>query len=341
MRKYAPKGIFWPESATIEGSRGCIDTCSYCALWTFWGKHIETDIEKGKLEVAPYYRRKSVGRVMQEIEILYEKYNRHLLLWGDPTFNMEPQWTDELCEEIIKRGYKMEHWVFLRTDLALRDERLGIWQKMVKAGFVHPLFGVERSCIGEWEKVSKHGYKEDEIKELFHILRNKYPQVFRQATFVTCLPFDNVKSMKDLAKYAVEIDCDFPVFHPATPTPGTYLYKEVIEKDYLEEKDLKEAYWEYPLLKNLNGLSREKLASINRNLHLYCLTHNLRTIIKGLFSKYATKRYRYREVMRVFMLKFLQIISLKVKNIFRRKIQNNDIPQSLFFKQDRPEWYDS
>jgi anaerobic magnesium-protoporphyrin IX monomethyl ester cyclase len=341
MRKYAPKGIFWPESATIEGSRGCVDTCSYCALWTFWGRHKKTAIERGELEVTPCYRRKSVPRIMQEIEILYEKYDRHLLLWADPTFNVEPRWTEALCDEILKRNYKMEHWVFLRADFTLRDERLGVLEKMVAAGFVHPLFGIERSCIDEWEKLNKHGYKRDEIKEIFHLLRDKYPQVFRQATFVTCLPFDNAQSMREMARYAVEIDCDFPVFHPITPTPGTYLYKEMIDKDYLEEKDLKEAYWEYPLLKNVHGISREKMAVINRNLHLYCLLHNLKTIIRGLISKYPTKRYRYREVMRVFIFKFLQSFSIKIKSIFSsEKKKEGKIPKSLFFELKKPSWYD-
>lgn len=340
MREYAPRGIFWPESATIEGSRGCIDTCNYCALWTFWGRHNQTDIEKGKLDVTPYYRRKSVGRVMQEMEILYEKYDRHLLLWADPTFNMDPKWTQEISEEIIRRRYQMEHWVFLRADFALRDESLGVLEKMVKAGFVHPLFGIERSCADEWKKVNKHNYKNDDIKKIFHIFRDRYPQVFRQATFVTCLPFDDEKSMLNLARYAVELDCDFPVFHPATPTPGTYLYKEVIDNDYLEVKDLREAYWEYPLLKNIHGLSREKLASINRNLHLYCLLHNIKTVLRGIFSKYPTKRSRYREVMRVFLLKFLQIFSLKLKERCSRKQGNDNIPQSLFFRQNKPEWYE-
>lgn len=340
MREYAPKGIFWPESATIEGSRGCIDTCSYCSLWTFWGNQKATDIHNGKLEVTPFSRRKSVARTMQEVELLCEKYKRKILLWADPTFNIDPEWTRQLCEEIIRRKYKVEHWVFLRADYCLRDERLGVLELMVKAGFVHTLFGVERSGEEEWKKVNKHGYKKDEIKELFSILKNKYPQVFRQATFVTCLPFDDAKSMYNLAKYAVDIDCDFPVFHPATPTPGTYLYEEMIEKNYLEVKDLKEAYWEYPLLKNINGMTRAQLAAINRILHLYCLVFNIKTVLKGLFSKYPTKRYRYREVIRVFMLMFVKIASSKVRECLTRKTEDNELPQSLFFKQRKPAWYD-
>ncbi|MFH2136978.1 MAG: cobalamin-dependent protein [Candidatus Omnitrophota bacterium] len=341
MRKYGDKAIFWPESATIEGSRGCIDTCSYCSLWTFWGKHNDTDNKQDKIGATPFYRQKSVGRVMQEIEILYEKYNRRLLLWADPTFNVNPAWTEELCDEILKRNYKLEHWVFLRTDFALRDAKSGLLDKMVRAGIVHPLFGVERATADEWEKLSKHGQKSDEIKELFHLMRDKYPQVFRQATFVTCLPFDNEKTMMDLAKYAVEIDCDFPVFHPVTPVPGTYLYEEVIAKEYLEEKDLKEAYWEYPLLKNIHGLSRTDLARLNRKAQLYCILGNFKTMLKGVFSKYPSKRFRYREVLRVLFLKSFQMLSLKIKEIFFKPTDlEKKIPQSLFFIMEKPKWYD-
>jgi len=340
MRQYAPEGIFWPESATIEASRGCVDTCSYCALWTFWGKHNGADISHEKVKAYPHIRRKSVARTMQEVELLCEKYDRKILLWADPTFNTDPEWTRQLCEEIIRRKYKIESWVFLRADYCLRDEKLGVLELMVKAGFVHVLFGVERSNVEEWGRLDKHGYKRDEIKELFSILKTKYPQVFRQATFVTCLPFDNAQSMLNLAKYAVEIDCDFPVFHPATPTPGTPLYDEMIEKGFLEVSDLKEAYWEYPLLRNENGMSRAQLAALNRSLHLYCLIFNIRTVIRGLFSKYPTKRLRYKEVIRVFVLMAFKIAAAKIKELFSKKTGSENLPQSLFFKQRKPAWYE-
>ncbi|MFH1460428.1 MAG: radical SAM protein [Candidatus Omnitrophota bacterium] len=341
MRKYGDRAIFWPESATIEGSRGCIDTCSYCSLWTFWGKHNNSGCREDKIKATPFFRQKSIDHVMQEIEILYEKYNRRLLLWADPTFNVNPEWTDKLCDEILRRNYKLEHWVFLRTDYALRDEKTGLLAKMVRAGIVHPLFGVERSHADEWNKLGKHGYKRDEIKELFHIMRDKYPQIFRQATFITCLPFDDEKSMMNLAKYAVEIDCDFPVLHPATPVPGTYLYEEVIKNNFLEEKDLKEAYWEYPLLKNIHGLSRTEQARLNRKAQLYCILMNFKTMFKGIFSKYPSKRFRYREVLRVLILKSFQMFSLKVKELFNKPTDlEKKIPQSLFFIMEKPKWYD-
>ncbi|MCG2712344.1 MAG: B12-binding domain-containing radical SAM protein [Candidatus Omnitrophica bacterium] len=341
MMDYAKKGIFWPVSATIEGSRGCIDTCSYCALWTYWGNQKKHDIENGELEVTPFYRQKSVARVMEEVDILCRKYKRRLLLWADPTFNVNPKWTNELCDEILKREYKVEHWVFLRADFALRDAKLGVLDKMVRAGFVHPLFGVERSCAQEWTQLKKHNYKKDSVREVFHILRDKHPEVFRQATFVTSFPFDTEKSMMNLAKYAIDIDCDFPVFHPITPTPGTYLYEDMVKENYLEEKDLKEAYWEYPLLKNDNGLTRKKMAEINRKIQIISIFCNPKTLLKGIFSPYAGKRFRYREVLRTLFLKVMAIISLIFKEKVLRRKNKGPIPRSLFFILEKPEWYDS
>ncbi len=341
MMHYARKGIFWPESATIEGSRGCIDTCSYCALWTYWGKHNKVKVENGELDVTPFYRQKSVSRVMEEIDILCRQYKRKLLLWADPTFNVNPKWTDELCDALLKREYKVEHWVFLRADFALRDAKLGILEKMVRSGMVHPLFGVERSCAEEWSRLKKHDHKRESVREVFHILRNKFPEVFRQATFITCFPFDTEQSMINLAKYAIDIDCDFPVFHPITPTPGTYLYEDMVKENYLEEKDLKEAYWEYPLLRNDNGLSRKKMAEINRKLQVMSVFGNPKTLLAGLFSPYPGKRFRYREVLRTLFLKVMAIISIVFKEKVLGKKNKGPIPRSLFFILEKPEWYDS
>ena len=270
MGKYSPFGYLWPQSATIEHSRGCIDRCSFCSLWTFWGNQVKTDIEKGELEVNPSYRTKSVERSLEEVDILYKKYNRRYLVWADPTFSVDPEWTDKFCEKLLKRNYKNLHWwAFLRADFTLRDERLGILEKMVRAGLVHPLIGIERECSEDLKKIKKSGYTRDLVKEVFLIFKKKYPQVFRQGTFITCLPFDTRKSMLDLVKYAIEIDIDYPAFHPVAPVPGTYLYQEAKENGLLGEKDFTKYDWSTPIMHSQKGLSRESLANLNMELNKY------------------------------------------------------------------------
>ncbi|MFA4989408.1 MAG: cobalamin-dependent protein, partial [Candidatus Omnitrophota bacterium] len=294
MGKYSPFGYLWPQSATLEHSRGCIDRCNFCSLWTFWGKHNKADIEKGQLDVLPKYRTKSVERMLEEVDSIYKKYNRRYIIWADPTFNVDSAWTDAFCEGLLKRNYKdLYWWAFLRADFALRDERLGILAKMVKAGLIHPLIGIERCCSEDLKKIRKTGYSSELIKEVFTIFKRKYPQVFRQGTFVTCLPFDTRRSMLDLVKYAVEIDIDYPAFHPVAPVPGTYLYQEVKKKGLLDEDDFSKYDWSTPLLNSEAGLSRAEFAKLNIELNKRYVLYRPHWLIRGLFSSHKHKRGLY------------------------------------------------
>lgn len=335
MGRYSPFGYLWPQSATIEHSRGCIDRCNFCSLWTFWGNKNKTDIEQGELDVLPKYRTKSVERTLEEVDILYKKYNRRYLIWADPTFNMEAQWTDEFCEKLLKRNYKdLYWWAFIRADFALRDERLGILNKMVRAGMVHPLIGVERECTEDLRKIRKSVYTREMVKEVFSIFKNKYPQVFRQGTFVTCLPFDTRESMLRLVSYAKEIDIDYPAFHPVAPVPGTYLYQMAKENNILEEKNFTKYDWATPVMRSLTGLTKDDFAKLNMELNKRYVLYRPHWLIRGLFSAHKHKRGLYWW----FFINTLRMMFLELRDSFLAGEKYEGA--TGFMRLKKPKWYD-
>ncbi len=336
MGKYSPLGYLWPLSATVEHSRGCVDRCSFCSLWTFWGKHIKTEIEKDELEVMPQYRTKSVERTLEEVDIVYNRYNRRYIIWADPTFNIDPKWTDKFCDGLLKRRYKNLHWwAFLRADYLLRDEKLGILDKMVRAGLIHPLIGIERDCTEDLRRIKKSAYTRELVKEVFLIFKRKYPQIFRQGTFITSLPFDTRESMLNLVKYAVEIDIDYPAFHPVAPVPGTYLYQEAKKNNLLEEDDLTKYDWSTPIMRSYAGLSRDDFAKLNLELNKRYVLYRPHWLIRGLFSPYKHKRGLYWW----FFWNTLKMMFLEVKDVLlgRKKFEG----ATGFMRLKKPGWYNS
>ena len=336
MGKYSPFGYLWPRSVTLEHSRGCVDRCNFCSLWTFWGRHLKTDIEKGELEVSPVYRTKSVSRTLGELDIVYKKYNRKYIIWADTTFNVDPKWTNDFCEGLLSRNYKDLHWwAFLRADYLLRDEKAGILSKMVRAGLTHPLIGVERGCTEDLQKLRKSVYTRDLVKEIFLIFKNKYPQVFRQGTFVTCLPYDTRESMLNLVKYAVEIDIDYPAFHPVAPVPGTYLYQEALKNNLLAESDFKKYDWATPLMRSNSGLSIETLARLNMELNKRYILYRPHWLFRGLFSPHKHKRGLYWW----FFSNTMKMIFLELMDTILRRKKFEGI--TGFMRLRKPDWYDS
>lgn len=336
MGRYSPFGYLWPQSVTLEHSRGCIDRCNFCSLWTYWGKHLRADIEKGELDVMPRYRTKSVDRMLEEIDIVYNKYNRRYIIWADPTFNVDPKWTDEFCERLLKKNYKdLFWWAFVRADFVLRDERLGILEKMVKAGLVHPLIGIERSCTEDLRKVRKSAYTRELVKEVFLIFKKKYPRVFRQGTFITCLPFDTRQSMLSLVEYAKDIDIDYPAFHPVAPVPGTFLYQEAKKNNLIDERDFSRYDWSTPIMRSYSGLSKDDFADLNMELNKRYVLYRPFWLIRGFFSPYKHKRGLYWWFFR----NTVKMMFLDMRDTFLRRKKFEGI--TGFMHSSKPKWYDT
>ncbi|MBU3933661.1 MAG: cobalamin-dependent protein [Candidatus Omnitrophica bacterium] len=334
MGSYSPFGYFWPQGATIEHSRGCIDRCNFCSLWTFWGKHIKTDAEKGEFEVLPRYRSKSVERTLEEVDILYKKYNRRLLLWNDPTFNIDPKWSDEFCEKLIRRNYKdLYWWAFLRSDFVVRDERLGILEKMVKAGMINAFIGVERVEDLDYKEIDKH-YTKDICREAFNILKRKYPNVHRQGTFLTGIRSENKNSLLSMVNYALDVGVEFMIFHPITPVPGTTLYQEAVQKGWLEDKDFAHYNWLQPVMAAEN-ISLEEIMNLTKKASLQFILSRWQTALRGLFSPLRYRRRLYWWFLSIFITGLLQDIK---DTILRKKGPKG---ASRFLCLKKPEWYDS
>lgn len=333
MGDYSPFGYFWPQGATIEHSRGCVDRCSFCSLWTFWGKHIKTNAEKGEFEVMPKYRSKSVERTLEEIDILYKKYNRRLLLWNDPTFNVDPKWSDEFCQKLIKRNYKdLYWWAFLRADFVVRDERLGILEKMVKAGMINAFIGVERIEDADFKEINKQ-YSKDLCREAFYILKKKYPYVHRQGTFLTGIRTEKKKFLSNMVDYALDIGVEFMIFHPITPVPGTTLYQEAVQQGWLEDKDFTHYNWLQPVMP-AEKLSLKELMELTKMASLRFILSRWHTALRGLFSPIRYRRRLYWWFLSIFLKGMLQ----DIKDTLLRK--RGPKGPGRFLRLNKPKWYD-
>ncbi len=257
LKSYAPFGLLWPRAATIQRSRGCVDTCRFCSWIAVEAKHHKQ--ADGSVVHKPSYRSKSVERMVYETELLYEKYGVRYLFWVDATWNVDAEWLQAYCEEIIRRKYQLGWWAFTRLDQVLHQEKLGVFDTMVKAGLRHVLVGVERPAEEGLTFLNKHGYGYGVAKEAFGLMKRKYPEVFRQGTFITGLRQDTAESIRNLLTYAHEIDVDFAAFHPLTPFPGTPMYDEAVKNGWLEETDFAKYDMFCPVMPT-EHLSRDEVA---------------------------------------------------------------------------------
>ncbi len=284
--KYAPFGKLWPKAITIQGSRGCPMNCKYCSWSALEGDHALKD---GKIVLTPRIRHKSVERTLEEIDLLYNKYHIRYLFWVDGTWNFDTAWIDSLCSEIIKRNYKLGWWAFVRADLLIEQEKQGILEKMVRAGLRHTLFGGERCTEEELKAIGKTGLRGTELVTACHILAKKYPEVFRQATFITGIRSETEESLELLGAYARKAKLDFAAFHTLMPYPGTPLWDQANENHWIEDYDFSKYDMFTPVMAS-ETLSRAQIAHYTNKLYQDFVSKRAFQYVQGLLSPISIRR---------------------------------------------------
>ena len=318
------KYLFSPGGTTIHHGRGCTGACPFCA---FWVQMADRKIVDGKIQIKPRYRTRSPEMVLEEVEILKKDYGKSALVFVDETFNLDPNWSDVFAEGLLKRNLNINFFAFMRADLIVRDEMSGIMEKLVRAGLRHVCVGVERSEDSELKEMKKTFYSSGTSRQAFEILNKKYPEVFRQATFIVGIRDESKESMKRLESFVKKMNFDFPAFHPLTPVPGTPLWEEAKQEGWLEVTDFNEFDWSTPVMPS-KYLSRYEIEDLSYQITRKSMT--LSWYLKGIFSPHQYRRRMYI---------WWSIVSIKVflNNILRRI---NPFKVKSYHNLVYPEWYD-
>ena len=286
LKKYSPFGWLWPRAVTIQAGRGCAFACKFCSWTSLEGAHALVD---GKEVLTPQYRAKSVQRILEETDYLYNGFGVRYLFWVDGTWNSDLGIMDELSEGIIERGYKLGWWAFVRADLLLEQEKHGVLAKMVRAGLSHVLFGGERHSDTELESIGKNGIGSQALLEACRLLKSKYPSVFRQATFITGIRTETPETVKSLGDYSRKCHLDFAAYHPIMPYPGTPLWEECRSEGIIEEHDFSKYDMFYPIVPS-KSLNREEIARWNEKLYMDFVRRQPLRYLRGMFSPIPIRR---------------------------------------------------
>jgi anaerobic magnesium-protoporphyrin IX monomethyl ester cyclase len=108
----------------LATSRGCIYWCEFCTTVRMHGRK---------------YRMRSPKNVVDELEELYQKYGIKKFTFCDDAFTVDQSRIEDLCNEILKRGLKIEWNCGTRVDMITKE----LLSKMKEAGCISVWFGVE------------------------------------------------------------------------------------------------------------------------------------------------------------------------------------------------------
>jgi len=251
MSFYAKRSVnirgLYKKTLSIMTSRGCPGECIFCASPIMWRRQV---------------RYRSPKNVLDEMEMLYNKYNLEGFTILDDTFALNGRHVHEICEGMRKRGIDVIWNCQGRVNTATRA-MLG---DMVKAGCVQIEYGVESGS----QRILDIAKKQVTVKQIEDAFRmSKEFPIRRFANFIVGFPSETREDIELTRKLAARIGADHYEFFVLTPYPGTEILDIAIKNGYRPQyqnilwehghRGKAQAYWE-------SEFSREQIIRIRDEL---------------------------------------------------------------------------
>ncbi len=188
--------------ATMITSRGCPYRCAFCDHSVFGNR----------------YRARTAGNVVDEIDLLMNRYGAKEIRFWDDTFNIDQTRVITICQEIRERKIDVA-WTCLGRINHMNQTLL---DAMAKAGCWQVDYGIESGNQEILNGITK-GQTLEMVRRV--VTMTLKAGIGVRGFFMLGLPGETEANMKDTIRFAKSLDLTSAVFHITTPFPGTELFK--------------------------------------------------------------------------------------------------------------------
>ena len=192
----------------LSFARGCNFRCTFCSEAVHWGGR---------------WRGRSPEKIVDEIELLYEKYRRDTFFVGDDVFNMTRARTEGFIAELRRRNLagKCHYWVQSRADIIVRDADL--LDDLREVGVYQIMLGVEYHRDATLQGLNKRATVDQNRKAMQLVKKHK---LMLLATLLIG-HWDETAADRDALMKFTRPYVDHFGLNVATPYPGTPYYAEM------------------------------------------------------------------------------------------------------------------
>ncbi len=191
-------------SVSLICSRGCPFTCTWCSRSVYGDTH----------------RRRSVKRVVDEIEMLLAEYKPDMLWFADDVFTINHKWFNQFYEEMKRRNLRIPFECISRADRLNED----ILKKMAEIGSYRIWYGSESGS----QRILDAMQRRVSVEEIRSITRTAQRYGIQAGLFVMLgYPGENVQDIVETVNHLKETNPDVYLTTVAYPIKGTAFYEEV------------------------------------------------------------------------------------------------------------------
>ena len=290
---------------SVETSRGCPYKCKFCSTPVFY---------KG------LWRPRPVENIITELELISKNRKITDIFFIDDNFIANPNRIDNLCDRIIECKKKgeisdLKFVAQIRVDSVIKAPQLV--EKMAKAGFAVVFIGIE-SVSTETLKDIKKGFTFKKVLRAIKVLHEN--GIFILANMIIGVDLNaSFEQIKNQIRYMKKVDIEMLGFSLLVPFPGTYMLKEMEEKNLVMTKDWSLYTFLNPVIKT-NVLNQKELQDL---LYFSIKEHSYLSSGVGLIKKTVKLRGL------LFVLNPYRIFSLfktliKMKILLKKLLSKND-----------------
>ncbi len=199
----------------LTTSRGCVQWCDFCSTVRMFGRG---------------YRMRSPKNVVDEMEMLHNKYGESQFTFYDDAFTVNRGHVLKMCEELESRKLKVDWDCETRVDMVDKE----LLEAMHNAGCMAVWFGVEsgsEKILGEMNKKIKL----DQTRSAFKTAQKL--GLMTIASAVIGFPGETEETAWETINFIRELNPDDIGFYVATPYPGTPMYELVKKNGWLRITD--------------------------------------------------------------------------------------------------------
>ena len=209
---------FKDRSISMITSRGCPFNCCFCSVHLHMGKT---------------FRAHSVNYVIKHIEHVVKKYKVKTIFFEDDNLTFDLKRFEAICDQIIEKRIKF-NWETpngIRADYLTRE----LLEKMKNSGCQSVFFGIESGDQYVLDKIIDKSLNLKTVEEVAKIC--KEIGITTAAFYIIGFPGEKKEHMLRTVELALRLKKEYDVgmlLHVATPSLGTRLYRECLEKGYIQ-----------------------------------------------------------------------------------------------------------
>jgi radical SAM superfamily enzyme YgiQ (UPF0313 family) len=165
---------------------------------------------------------RTATNITDEIEMLYREHGVKDIAFWDDTFTLSEERAMAFCDEMIRRGIKVDWAVNARVDRITGK----LLAKMKEAGCWRVLYGIESGVQKNLDRIRK-GTTIEQIRNAVRLTSEAGIEAY--GTFMFGIPGETFEEGLQTIDFACSLPLDYAVFVNLTPLPGSEVYDDLME----------------------------------------------------------------------------------------------------------------